>query len=280
MVIKMVICTMFLVIFFLFVMGLVWGSFLNVVIYRMSHGKSVADGRSACPKCKHLIPWKYNIPLLSFFFLKGKCAFCQKKISIQYPLIEALTGVFFVWWFVVGFNFFKLVGNPWGFIQPVFWLVVGLVLLAIFIIDLLYMVIPFSLNLTLFTLALSYRVGLTSFGLMETTDFVRAVASGVGLCFLLLSLQIIVKKFKKVDGFGLGDIYLVPSLGLLLGWPKIVPGVFLAFVSGSLVGLILIALKKKKMSQYLPFGPFLILGTVVSLLWGNAIWTWYFSFLV
>lgn len=271
---------MLLVILFLFVMGLVWGSFLNVVIFRMSHGKSIADGRSICPKCRHIIPWKYNIPLLSFVLLRGKCAFCHKKISIQYPMIEALTGVFFVWWFVVGFNFFKLVGNPWSYIQPLFWLVVGMVLLAIFIIDLLYMVIPFGLNLTLFTLALAYRVGLTSFGIMSGTDFLRALAAGAGVCLIFVVLQTVTKLVKRVDGFGLGDIYLVPSLGLLLGWPKIVPGMFVAFVSGSMVGLILIVLRKKKLSQYLPFGPFLILGTVASLLWGASIWSWYISLLV
>ncbi len=270
---------MFLVIIFLFVMGLVWGSFLNVVIFRMSHGTSPLSGRSVCPKCKHIISWKYNIPLLSFLLLKGKCAFCHKKISVQYPLVEFLTGVFFVWWFVVGFNFFKLVGNPWEVIQPVFWLVVGMVLLAIFMTDLLYMVIPFSLNLTLFTLALAYRIGLTSFGIMESSDLLRAILSGVLLCLLFLSLQMITKAIKKVDGFGLGDIYLAPSLGLLLGWPKILPGIFLSFFLGSLVGIGLILSGKKKLGQYLPFGPFLIAGTVVSLVWGNAIWLWYLSWL-
>lgn len=271
---------MLLVILFLFVMGLVWGSFLNVVIYRMSNGSSFAKGRSKCPKCKHPIPWYMNIPLLSFFFLKGQCAFCHKKISIQYPVIEFLTGIFFVWWFVVGFNFFKLVGNPWSFIQPVFWLSVGLVLLAILVTDLLYMIIPFGLNLTLFTLALAYRVALTGFGIMNRIDFINAILAGAGICLLLIMLQFATKKIKKVDGFGLGDIYLVPSLGLLLGWPRIIPGMFLSFVLGSLVGIILIGLKKKKLSQYIPFGPFLILGTIISLVWGGAIWTWYVSLLV
>jgi leader peptidase (prepilin peptidase)/N-methyltransferase len=271
---------MLLVIFFLFVMGLVWGSFLNVVIFRMSHGKSPLSGRSVCPKCKHIISWQYNIPLLSFFFLKGKCAFCHKKISVRYPLVEFLTGVFFVWWFVVGFNFFKLVGNPWEFIQPVFWLAVGLVLFSIFMTDLLYMVIPFSLNLTLFTLALIYRVGLTSFGIMRAEDFVRAFLSGIVLCLTFLLLQVLTKAIKKVDGFGLGDIYLAPSLGLLLGWPKILPGVFISFLLGSIVGIVLIMTGKKKMGQYLPFGPFLIVGTAIALIWGNSLWSWYISLLV
>ncbi|PIP85468.1 hypothetical protein COT86_04280 [Candidatus Collierbacteria bacterium CG10_big_fil_rev_8_21_14_0_10_43_36] len=271
---------MALIIIFLFVMGLIWGSFLNVVIWRMSHGSSPLSGRSICPKCKHVISWYMNIPVLSFIFLGGRCAFCHKKISIRYPLIELLTGVFFVWWFVVGFNFFKLVGSPWSFIQPVFWLVTGLVMFAILVIDLLYMVIPFGLNLTLFSLALAYRIGLTSFGIMNGADLWRSIASGVGVCLIFLLLQWTTKKIKKVDGFGLGDIYLAPSLGLLLGWPRILPGMFSSFVLGSAVGLILIGMKRKKLSQYLPFGPFLILGTAIGLLWGAPIWSWYMGLLV
>ena len=266
---------MILVTIFVFVMGLVWGSFLNVVIYRMSHGSSPLSGRSICPKCKHKLTWLHNVPLLSFLWLRGRCAYCHKKISIRYPLIEALTGVLFVWWFLVGFNFFKLVGSPWNFIQPVFWLAVGMVMLAIFMTDLLYMVIPLSLNLLLFSLALFYRVGLTGFGIMRGGDFLRALLSGVGLCLIFVILQGLTRAVKKVDGFGFGDIYLAPSLGLLLGWPKILPGVFISFILGSMVGVMLIIFGKKKMGQYLPFGPFLILGTVVALVWGGAIWSWY-----
>ena len=271
---------MLLVILFIFVMGLVWGSFLNVVIFRTSHGTSPLSGRSICPKCKHQLAWFYNIPLLSFLWLRGKCAYCKKPISIRYPIIEFLTGVLFVWWFVMGFNFFKLAGSPWTFIQPVFWLAVGMVMLSIFMTDMLYTVIPFSLNLMLFSLALFYRVGLTGFGIMQTADFVRAILSGVGLCSFFLLLQFLTKKIKKVDGFGLGDIYLAPSLGLLLGWPKIITGVFLAFVLGALTGLVLILSGKKKMNQYLAFGPFLIIGTVLALLWGNTILNWYIGLLV
>lgn len=271
---------MFLVILFIFVMGTIWGSFLNVVIFRMSHGSSPLSGRSICPKCKHQLAWFYNIPLFSFLWLRGKCAYCHKKISIRYPLIEVLTGVMFVWWFLVGFNFFKLVGSPWSFIQPVFWLTVGMVMLAIFMTDLLYMIIPFSLNLLLFSLALFYRVGLTGFGIMQTADFVRALLSGLGLGLLFLIIQMLTKMIKKVDGFGTGDIYLAPALGLLLGWPKIVPGVFFSFVLGAVVGVILIMTGKKKLGQYLPFGPFLIAGTVIALVWGGSIWNWYMGLLV
>lgn len=271
---------MLLVIIFIFVMGLVWGSFLNVVIFRTSHGGSPLSGRSVCPKCKHQLAWYLNIPVLSYIWLRGKCAYCRKKISPRYPLIELLTGVMFVWWFLVGFNFFKLVGSPWSFIQPVFWLIVGMILLSIFMTDLLYMVIPFSLNLMLFSVVLFYRIGLTGFGIMQTEDLFKAILSGVGLCCLFLFLQILTKKIKKVDGFGLGDIYLAPSLGLLLGWPKIIPGVMISFVLGALVGIILMIFGKKKLGQYLPFGPFLIIGTVVALVFGGDIWSWYLGLLV
>lgn len=271
---------MILIILFIFVMGLVWGSFLNVVIFRMSHGSSPLSGRSKCPKCKHKLAWFYNIPLFSFLWLRGKCAYCKKKISIRYPLIESLTGVLFVWWFLVGFNFFQLVGSPWSVIQPVFWLLVGMVMLSIFMTDLLYMVIPFSLNLLLFSLALFYRVGLTGFGIMQPVDLFRAFLSGVGLCLLFVTLQFLTKKIKKVDGFGLGDIFLAPSLGLLLGWPKILPAVFISFSLGAVVGIVLIIVGNKKLSQYLPFGPFLIVGTLIALLWGGQIWNWYMGLLV
>lgn len=271
---------MLLILLFILIMGLVWGSFLNVVIFRMSHGSSPLSGRSICPKCKHKLAWFYNIPLFSFLWLGGKCAYCKKKISIRYPLVEALTGVLFVWWFLVGFNFFQLVGSPWSIIQPLFWLLVGMVMLSIFMTDLLYMVIPFSLNLLLFSLALFYRVGLTGFGIMQPVDLFRALLSGAGLCLLFVILQILTKKIKKVDGFGLGDIYLAPSLGLLLGWPKILPGVFISFTFGAVVGVALILFGKKKLSQYLPFGPFLIVGTFIALLWGGQIWNWYMGLLV
>ncbi len=148
-------------------------------------------------------------------------------------------------------------------------------MLAIFMTDLLYMVIPFSLNLLLFSLALFYRIGLTGFGIMQPVDLFRALLSGGGLCLFFVTLQVLTKKIKKVDGFGLGDIYLAPALGLLLGWPKIVPGVFFSFILGAVVGLLLIILGKKKLGEYLPFGPFLIAGTVIALVWGGQIWSWY-----
>ncbi|EKD56042.1 MAG: hypothetical protein ACD_58C00312G0003 [uncultured bacterium] len=271
---------MTLLITFLFVLGAVWGSFLTVVIVRSAKGKSFVKGRSQCDKCKHQLAWSDNIPLLSFLFLKGRCYYCHQKISIINPIMEFLTGVFFVWWFFVGFGFFRLVGSPWFVIQPLFWLIVGLVFMVIFVIDLLYMIIPFGLNLFLFSLSLVYRIWLVSSGNMQSGDFLLALLSGFLFALFLIVLNKITKMIKGIDGFGLGDIYLAPSLGLLLGWPKIIPGIFGSFVIGSLVGITLMVFGKKKLGDYLPFGPFLLAGTALSLLYGEMIWKAYFGLLV
>jgi prepilin signal peptidase PulO-like enzyme (type II secretory pathway) len=267
-------------IIFLFVMGTIWGSFLNVVIIRSGKGKSFVKGRSQCDKCKHQLAWKDNIPLLSFLLLGGRCVYCHKKISIMNPVMELLTGIFFVWWFLVGFGFFRLAGSPWSLIQPVFWLVVGLVFIVIFVVDLLYMIIPFWLNLFLFSFVLIYKILLLSSGNLLRLDFFLALVSGMGLALFLVAANAITKKVKGVDGFGLGDIYLAPSLGLILGWPKILPAIMSSFVIGSIVGIGLLVRRSKKMGDYLPFGPFLILGTVLGLLYGQTVWNYYLSLLV
>lgn len=271
---------MFWVMCFLFLLGTIWGSFLNVLIYRSSVGMSSLTGRSICPKCKKTLRWFHNIPLLSFLFLSGKCAYCKKKISFMYPLVEFLTGLFFVWWFVVGFGFFKLIGSPYGLIQPIFWLVVGMVMLVIFISDLLYMIIPFHMNLILFTAVAFYRIFLVGFGYMRSRDSLDALLSGLALALFFWFMNKITQKWRGVDGFGMGDILLSPSLGLLVGWPRILPAVMLSFIYGSIVAVFLLITKKSKLGEYLPFGPFLILGTVSALIYGNQLIDWYLALLV
>lgn len=258
---------------FIFIFGLIWGSFLNVVIYRTTHGTSPLSGRSKCPKCKKMISWKHNIPLISFFLLHGKCVNCGTKISWQYPVVELLTGFLFVWWFWIGQGFFLLVGQPWSLLQPVFWLLVGMLLLVVFVADWRFGLIPDSANIILFVLALGYRLALTGFGLMQSEDMIRAIICGLVLMIFFYCLWY----FTKGRGFGFGDVKLAPSLGLLLGWPKTLVAVFLAFVIGAVVALVLMAMGKKKLGQTIPFGPFLVLGTVISLVWGNSLWGWYFG---
>jgi prepilin signal peptidase PulO-like enzyme (type II secretory pathway) len=262
---------MILVVLFLFVLGVVFGSFLNVVIFRTTHGTSPLSGRSMCPKCKKQISWKYNIPLISFFWLQGKCAFCGKKISWQYPVVEFVTGVLFVWWYLIGSGFFLLVDKPWVIIQPVFWLLMGMGLLVVFVADWRYGIIPDGVNLFLFLVSFFYRVSLVFGGKMEVKDFIMAIVSGIVLVVFFWSLWFL----TKGKGFGFGDVKLAPSLGLILGWPRIVVGVFGAFVIGAVVGMGLIFLGRKKFKQTIAFGPFLVVGVAIALIFGERIWGWY-----
>jgi prepilin signal peptidase PulO-like enzyme (type II secretory pathway) len=262
--------------FFVFLLGLVFGSFVNVVIYRTLNGGSPLVGRSKCDHCHKKISWYDNIPLLSYALLKGKCRHCKKSISIQYPIIELLTGLLFVWWYAVGFAFFKLTQQPFLYLQPIFWLSVGVLLLIIAITDLVSYIIPDYAVFLLGLAALFYRIYSTLSGVMQPADFWSAIISGLALA-AFFSLIILLTKGK---GMGWGDVKLAFVMGLILGPQRLIVATFLAFILGALVGLILIFLKRKKFGQILPFGPFLVIGTVLGLIWGNQIWNWYISYLI
>ncbi len=259
----------------LFIIGVVIGSFLNVVVYRTVYDKSPLEGRSKCPECEEKISWKHNIPLLSYVLLKGRCAHCNSKISLQYPVVELLSGLLFVWWYVVGWSFFQLVETPLIWIQPIFWLGVGIALLLVTVFDFKYGIIPNGLNVALFVWVMVYRLGLVGMGRMQTRDFLLALlSSGVLAAFFYFLYRI-----TKRQGFGFGDVKLAPSLGLILGWPKILVGVMASFVIGGVVAVVLMILGKKKMKETIVFGPFLTLGTLISLWWGDYIWSWYMTML-
>jgi prepilin signal peptidase PulO-like enzyme (type II secretory pathway) len=257
------------------VLGAVFGSFLNVLIYRLSKGQSPFGGRSKCPSCKKQISWQHNIPLISFFWLRGKCASCHKKISWHYPLVELLTTSLFLWWYLIGMNFFRLEGNYLDIVQPVFWLVMGMLLMVVFFADLWFGVIPDLINLLVLGLALVYRIALVTMGQMKLIDFELAIIAGLVL-YLIFYLLVYITKGK---GFGLGDVKLAPGLGLLLGWQKTIILWFVSFILGSLVALVLLALRKKSLKQTIPFGPFLVIGTGIALVWGDKIWLWYMGLL-
>lgn len=258
-----------------FVFGTCIGSFLNVVIYRTSVGESIAKGRSKCPHCKHTIPFYMNIPVLSFFLLKGKCAFCRGSISWQYPLIEAMTGIMFVWWLIIGKTFFLLSTAPFIYLQPLFWLFVSLILFLIVVFDIKYMIIPDFLNLSLLLVTLIYRGLLTKSGIMLEIDFVNylVMAFCAGMFFYGLHL------LTAGKGFGLGDVKYGFGMGLLLGWPLTLVAVFMSFIFGSIYAIPVLLLGKKQIGQKVPFGPFLVMATVFSLVWGDKLFGWYLGLL-
>ncbi|MEX0896404.1 MAG: prepilin peptidase [Patescibacteria group bacterium] len=259
----------------LFCLGAAVGSFLNVVIYRSTRGQNWVKGRSRCESCRKTIAWYDNIPLLSFVLLRGRCRHCQKQLSIGHPVVESLTGILFVWWYIAGFMFFQLAQQPFNILQPLFWLAVGLILLVITVVDFKQMIIPDSAVVVLFILTLLYRLGLTGMGVMQVVDLRNALISMVagGLFFFFLWLG------TKGRGMGFGDVKLAFPLALLLGWPKVLIWVFLAFTIGAVVGVTLMALGRVKFKQAVPFGPFMVIATVLSLIWGDALLSWYWGLL-
>lgn len=269
--------TFFLITLFLFAIGAVVGSFVNVLIYRSLTGEkeSWVWGRSKCEECGKKIAWYDNIPLLSFLWLSGKCRHCHKSISLLHPVVEFLLGTLFVWWYWGGAFFFQLSRAPFQTLQPLFWLIVGILLLVVLIVDSLYLIIPDTVVVALFTLTLAYRLFLTATGVMFFPDLVMTLVASVAAVGFFWFLWWV----TKGKGMGLGDVKLVAALGLLLGWPKTFIGLFLAFILGAVIGIILLALGKKKFGQVIPFGPFLVVGTMLALLFGNQLASVYLSLL-
>lgn len=263
----------FIITAILFGFGAVLGSFLNVYIYRSMRSESWVVGRSKCESCKKKIAWYDNVPLVSYLLLRRKCRYCKVRIPLVHPVVEFLTGSLFVWWYWGSSLFFQLTQDPLQVLQPLFWLLVGVLLLVVFFADLLYFIIPDLAVIGLFFLTLLYRVVLISSGVMQWPDFVAALMGMVILVAFFASLWLL----TKGKGFGFGDVKLVAPLALLLGWPKIGVGIFMAFVIGAGVGVTLIIFGKKKFGQQIPFGPFLVIGTALSLLWGESIWQWYMN---
>lgn len=251
-----------------FFCGLVVGSFLNVLVYRLPRGLGFVKGRSFCPKCKKKIAWFDNIPLLSFFLLRGKCRRCKKQISIRYPLVELLTGVLTI----LIFNFKFEILNQYQILNFEFLIDFVLILLlfwglvVIFFVDLEHQIIPDEIIIPLIIIFL-LREFISFFFLSPNPYNLSPIFSAVG-AFLFFFLIYLATKGK---GMGFGDVKLAFLMGLALGWPRIILAFYLAFLTGALTGVILILRKKAKLKQKIAFGPFLALATVISILWGEKI---------
>lgn len=261
----------------LFIFGTIIGSFLSVVILRSISGETWVKGRSRCDSCKKTISWYDNIPLLSFLLLRGKCRHCKKPILPLHPVVEVLTGVLFMWWYWGGFIFFKLTQAPYTVLQPIFWLIVGLILLYIFIIDLNTMKIYNHAVVALTGLAVIYRLALSISGIMQTADLYATLLTAILSFLFFFGIYKIAFIVYKREGMGFGDVMLVVPLAILLGAQKMIVCLFLSFILGSIVGLSLIIFGKGKMKSEIPFGPFLIISTAISLIWGDFIYSWYWS---
>ena len=237
----------------IFLFGLIVGSFLNSIIYRLSTGESFLFKRSSCPHCKHQLGWQDLIPIFSFLILKGKCRYCSQKISLQYPLIELATGLLFVSFFIFHFSFFIFI--------------IACFLIIIFVYDLKYYLIPDKIIYPAIAIALLYNV-LYSYFILNTIY----AAFGAAAFFLTIVL------ISRGKWMGVGDIKLAFFMGLLLGWPNILVALFLAFFIGAIIGVGLIVTGKKTLKSEVPFGPFLVAGTFIAMFWGQNIINWYLNF--
>lgn len=219
-----------------FLLGLSVGSFLNVLIDRLANGESIWLGRSHCDWCKKPLRWYELIPVLSFIIQRGRCRRCHKKISLQYPLVELAAGTIFV-------------TQPWAS-----WIILS-ALLVIFVADLKYMIIPDSMIV----------VGLL--GVVTRGNWLAALVAAI--FFLILFL------LTRGKGMGFGDVKLAFLLGFWLGFPHVVIALYLAFLTGAVTGVTLILTGKKGLKSKIAFGPFLVLGAVLTYLYSSWILAWW-----
>lgn len=243
---------------FFVLLGVAIGSFLNVCIDRLPRGENILVGRSHCDYCKKPLRWFELIPIVSFIIQRGRCRRCRKRLSLQYPIIEAATGISF------GLLYIRFLGAA----ELISALIVLCAFLVIFVADLKYQIIPDSM-LFFLVIAAAIRIGYQIAPLRLSV----ASAAASGLFFLFLWLV------TRGKGMGLGDVKLAAVLGLLLGFPGTVIAFYIAFLTGAVAGVILMIGGKVKLKSRIAFGPFLLVGSAISLWWGVRLWQWWQHFL-
>lgn len=239
---------------FCFILGLFFGSFILVVADRSGRNVSFITGRSICESCKHALSWYELIPLFSFLLQAGRCRHCKAKLSWWYPMSEFVTGLVLALVFVFTISF--------GLPLVILYELISLCLLAICFADMKYEIIPFSVVIVAI-IATAVLLSLSAF-----SNYPQHILSAGGAGFFFLTIFLV----TKGRGMGFGDVMYSIFMGLLLGFPGILLGLYLSFIVGALLSLVLIVLKKKKLrGGTIPFGPFLVLGTFIMMIWGQAI---------
>lgn len=242
---------------FAFLFGLVFGSFLNVCIYRIPRGKSIAWPPSACPQCGSHIKWYDNIPLISYLILLGKCRQCKKPISVQYPVVELITGlltVLFVWRYGI---------SVWTFAV----LVAVYALICLSVIDFELMIIPDRFSLGLIVWGLLFAWANPNFSGMWWQKELYALLGAATGFFGVLAIALIGTWIFKKDAMGGGDVKLMGGVGALIGWEGVLTTIILASFFGLVYAVFLMIFKGKKRSDAIPFGPFLSMGALINLLY-------------
>jgi leader peptidase (prepilin peptidase) / N-methyltransferase len=260
------------------VLGLVIGSFLNVVIWRLPRGESLSHPASACPKCGHAIRRRDNVPLISWLILRGKCRDCGEPISARYPLVELGTAVFFVavtLLFLGGVIPVDSVSSTAAWTLPAF-LYFAAISVALAAIDIDVKRLPDRIVLPSVVVG-AVLLAVASAGLGDWWILLRAV---IGAAALFLFYFILAFVYPK--GMGFGDVKLALVVGLYLGWlgwGSLVVGAFAAFVLGGLFGLVMVIARRAGRRSGIPFGPWMLGGAWLGIIFGNQIWSGYLSLL-
>jgi len=241
--------------------GLIVGSFLNVVIYRLPRGTSVVWPASACGSCRRELRWFENIPILSWAVLGGKCARCKAPISVQYPLVEAVTAALFV---------LVTALTPVGPLLVARLLFVC-ALVVLFGIDLEHQILPNSITLPGVVAGLIFSVA----GPPGLRDALLGVLLGGVVLYAIAGGYYL---WRREEGLGMGDVKMLAMIGAFLGWQAVLLTLVLASLSGAVIGVAMMALQRGSMKYALPFGTFLALGALVAMLAGQPIIDWYLGF--
>ncbi len=243
---------------FVIILGGLWGSFANVCIYRLPLDKGVVSGRSYCPKCKKQITWKDNIPIISYLLLTGKCRKCKKPISPQYALVEFLSILFFtIIYFLYGITLTTLL-----------LMILSLSFIIIFFIDLKHFIIPNEITFSMMALGFlkSFDPNLNSL----FPNYINSLIGGFLGYGIIWSIIYFYKQVRKKEGMGLGDAKLFAVIGFWFGWLAIPFIIFLSSIIALLSVIPSLLKNSRTMSSQIPFGPYIIIGTLIYLFFENS----------
>lgn len=257
----------FIISFFVFVIGLIFGSFLNSYLYRLDCPSE--QRHSFCPKCLHQLYFLELIPVFSFIFLKGRCRYCSQQISWQYPLVELAAGFLFL-----AFSLFinARFGAPFGFISLIYYWILSLLLIVIAAYDIKHFIILDRALFPAIILTFSYLL----FKVFQDND-IFAFLNFIVTAILMAMAFLLIYFLSQGRWLGFGDVKLTFFIGLSLGFPNILPGLFFTFLAGAIIGLGFMLFKNKGLKSQIPFAPFLIAGQLFAIFFGQEAITLYLN---
>jgi leader peptidase (prepilin peptidase) / N-methyltransferase len=253
-----------------FIFGLVMGSFFNVCICRIPKEESVISPPSHCTACGNQLKFYDMLPVLSFLILKGRCRYCSIKVSTRYALVELLTAAVYT-------ALFQRYSLSIEFLAAAFLMSI---LIIVFFIDLDYKIIPHGLTLIglgggVILVVFKFFNPMPIFGNENWWSHLLGILPGSGILLLVAVLALII--YKSDEGMGMGDVYIFAPIGLFLGWKLCLLNLLISILIAGFCSIVLLIIRKKNRKDAIAFGPFIVTGTFIVLMWGNSFLNWYFN---